>query len=323
MRHRKFQRPRARSTSGFQLRFEWPTMLYASLAIIAGAAVLSGTAAAQQLPRDIRQKIADPASLKRSEFNEWTLFSIGNHRVPHYIRVSSIEQFDGKIAVKWKFLPETSEGLFRGRQFPEGISVEDLAVFDCAEPIYALANRSIVDKSGKIVFQYNWADPRFLILSNGSQLASGSVAMLARDIVCRDELRTPLVGKSALASLRFPSIRSAISEVGDFFYFIPENHKPDKNQIDVITITKWSADMNIYDILPKDISMKESSKYRFEVAKTQISCEENRMSFVKKEYYGSSSQLVYMAVDLASQSHQVYIDLASRYGALQRIVCNH
>ena len=298
-------------------------MLYASLAIIAGAAVLSGTAAAQQLPRDIRQKIADPASLKRSEFNEWTLFSIGNHRVPHYIRVSSIEQFDGKIAVKWKFLPETSEGLFRGRQFPEGISVEDLAVFDCAEPIYALANRSIVDKSGKIVFQYNWADPRFLILSNGSQLASGSVAMLARDIVCRDELRTPLVGKSALASLRFPSIRSAISEVGDFFYLSPETPRQGKNQIDIVTITKWPADMNISDILPKDISMKESSKYRFEVAKTQISCEENRMSFVKKEYYGSSSQLVYMAVDLASQSHQVYIDLASRYGALQRIVCNH
>jgi hypothetical protein len=295
--------------------------------MIAGAAVLSGTAAAQQFPaqaRDIKPKIehADPANLKRSDFNEWTLFSIGNHRVPHYIRFSSIEQFDSKIAVRWKFLPETSEGLFLGRQFPEGISVEDLAVFDCADPIYALASRSITDKSGKIVFQYKWADPKFLILSNGPRLAPGSVAMLARNLVCQDELRTPLVSKSELASLRLPSIRGNIPEAGDFFYLPPENPKLEKNQIDVVTITKWPADMDISDILPKEESMKESPRYRFEVAKTQMSCDKNRMSFVKKEYYNSSSQLVYMAADLESQSHQIYIDLTSRYGALQRIACN-
>jgi hypothetical protein len=289
------------------------------LAAIAVAA-LSGTAAAQQSQAkttDIRHL----TSVKRSEFNEWTMFSIGNQRVPHYIRLSSIEQFDSKVAVEWKFLPDSSDGLFRGRQFPEGISVEDLVVFDCAEPVYALANRSIIDKSGEVVFQYKWGDPEFLVLSNGPKLISGSVAMLARNIVCQDELRTPLVRKSELASLmRFPSIRNAISEVGNFFYLPPENPKPEKSRIDVVTITKWPADMNISDILPK--GMKESSKYRFEVAKTRMACDKNKMSFVKKEYYGASNQLVYMTVDLASESDQVDIDVTSRYGALRRIVCN-
>jgi hypothetical protein len=125
-----------------------------------------------------------------------------------------------------------------------------------------------------------------------------------------------------MASLRFPSIRGAMFEVGEFFYVPPEDSKQKKSRVDVITVTKWPADVNLSDILPKEISMKVSSKYRFEVGKTQMACDKNKMSFVKKEYYGSSNQLVYMNVDLASESHQVDIDVTSRYGALRRSVCN-
>jgi hypothetical protein len=177
------------------------------------------------------------ASIRRSEFKEWTMFDIGGQRTPHYMRLSSIDRFDNKVAVQWKFRPDTSEGLFRGKQFPDGVDVEDVAVFDCTEPVYSLSERTITGKSGELLFHYKWADPYFLILSNGPKLTSGSVAMSARNIACHEELRTPLVGKLELASLKFPSLASAIAGDRDIFY-IPlkdekraQSHRHDHYQV--------------------------------------------------------------------------------------------
>jgi hypothetical protein len=37
------------------------------------------------------------ANIRRSEFNEWTLFDIGGQRIPHYMSFSSIDQIDNKL----------------------------------------------------------------------------------------------------------------------------------------------------------------------------------------------------------------------------------
>jgi hypothetical protein len=261
------------------------------------------------------------ASIRRSEFNEWTMFDIGGQRTAHYMRLSSIDRMDNKVAVQWKFLPETSEGLFRGKQFPDGVNAQDVAVFDCAESVYALSERTITDKSGAVLFHYKWADPHFLILSNGPKLAPGSVAMSAHNIACHEELRTPLVGKSELASLKFPSLSSAIAGDGDMFYIPIKDGKINQNQISITTIIRWHTDRNISASRPTDASI--DSRYRFEVAKAQIYCVENKMSFFKKEYYSMSNDLVYLAaVDPLSEVRQVYINETSPYATLRRIVCN-
>jgi hypothetical protein len=261
------------------------------------------------------------ASIRRSEFNEWTLFDIGGQRSPHYLALSSIEKIDNKVAVKWRFIPDTSEGLFRGKQFPDGVDVEDVAVFDCTEPVYALSERTITGKSGEALFHYKWADPHFLILSNGPRLAAGSVAMSARNIACNEEFRTPLVGKSELASLKFPSFGDAGD--GDMFYLPIKNRNRAQNQISVTTIVRRHEDRRISTALPAGTSIEDASQYRFEVAQVQIYCAESEMSFSKVEYYSMSTTLVYLAaVDPSRQVRQVYVNETSPYSALRRIVCN-
>jgi hypothetical protein len=263
------------------------------------------------------------ASIRRSEFKEWTMFDIGGQRIRHYMRLSSIDKFDNKVAVQWKFLPDASEGLFRGKQFPDGVTVEDVAVFDCTEPVYALSERTITSKSGEVLFHYKWAEPHFLILSNGPKLAPGSVAMSARNIACHEELRTPLVGKLELASLKFPSLTSAIAVDRNIFYIPIKDGKRVENQISVTTIIKWSEDRKISTALPAGTGIAESSQYRFEVAQAQIDCAENKMSFLKEEYYAVSNDLVYLAAtDPSKQVPQVHINETSPYAVLRRIVCN-
>ena len=290
-----------------------------------GAALLSGSATAQQSDATTFNRgygSAKIAAIRRSEFREWTLFDIGGQRIPHYMRLSSIDQFDNKVALQWKFIPENSEGLFRGKQFPEGVNAEDLAVFDCMDPVYALSERTIVGKSGEVLFHYKWADPHFLILSNGPKLDPGSVAMSARNIACHEDLRTPLVDKLELTSLKFPSLADAIAGDRDIFYIPIKDGNRAQNQVSVTTIIRWHEDRKIAVALPAGIA--EFSQYRFEVAQAQIYCAENKMSFSKEEYYTASADLVYLtAVDPSRRVHtQVHINEASPYGALRRIVCH-
>jgi hypothetical protein len=288
-----------------------------------GAALLSGSVTAQQSdPTKFNRgyESTKVATIRRSEFKEWTMFDIGGQRIPHYIRLSSIDQFDNKVAVQWKFIPETSEGLFRGKQFPDGVNVEDLAVFDCTEPMYALSERTVIGKSGEVVFHYKWADPRFLILSNGPKLGPGSVAMSARNIACHEELRTPLVDRLELTSLRFPSLANTIAGDRDIFYIPTKDGNGGQNQVSVTTIIRWHEDRKISAALPATIA--EFSQYRFEVARVQIYCAENKMSFSKEEYYTASNNLAYLAaVDPSRQVPQIYINETSPYVALRRIVC--
>jgi hypothetical protein len=291
-----------------------------------GAALLSGSAVAQQSDAtkfNYDFESAKIASIRRSEFKEWTMFDIGGKRSPHYMRLSSMEEFDNKVALQWKFIPDTSEGLFRGKQFPDGVSVEDLVVFDCTEPAYALSERAIISKSSEVLFHYKWADPHFLIISNGPILVAGSVAMTARNIACREELRTPLLGKSDLISLKFPSLPKAIAGDRDIFYVSTTEGNSIENQINVTTVTRWHEDRKISTVLPSGINIEESPQYRFEVNQIRIYCAENKMSLFKQEYYTASTDLVYLAAtDPSRQVPQVYIDEASPYRALRRIVCN-
>jgi hypothetical protein len=263
------------------------------------------------------------ASIRRSEFKEWTMFDVGGQRTPHYMRLSSIDQFNNKVAFQWKLHPDASEGLFRGKQFPDGVDVEDVAVFDCVEPVYALSERTIAGKSGEVLFHYKWADPYFLILSNGPRLTPGSVAMSARNIACNEEVRTPLVSKLELALLKFPSLASVAAGDRDMFYIPIKDGRGAQNQAYVTTIIRWHKDQTISTALPAGIATAESSRYRFEVTRAQIYCAENTMSFLKEEYYTVSNELVYLAaVDPSKEVRQVYINETSPYGALRRIACN-
>jgi hypothetical protein len=61
-----------------------------------------------QQPEMSKEPKAASQGIRRSEFKEWTIFDIGGQRILHYMRLSSIEQFDDKVAVQWKFSPDTS-----------------------------------------------------------------------------------------------------------------------------------------------------------------------------------------------------------------------
>jgi hypothetical protein len=144
---------------------------------------------------------------------------VANNRFTHYFKPSSVQQFGTKVAVQWRFLLDISEPVFGPKQFPDGSYVEDHTVFDCIEPRFASAERSVLTKTGDVLYHYKWADPQFVDLSIGNTAAPGTVAAWLRIIACHDELRTPMIAKSNLTSPDLISLASTSNGTEIYFIF--------------------------------------------------------------------------------------------------------
>jgi hypothetical protein len=49
---------------------------------------------------------------------------------------------------------------YNGKELPDAAYVEDLNVYDCTKPVMAVAESSIFDKSGNLLFRYKPGFPR-------------------------------------------------------------------------------------------------------------------------------------------------------------------
>jgi Caspase domain len=158
------------------------------------------------------------AALKRSELTEWTLYEVGNQTLPQYMQLSSIQQFENRAAarVKWLVNPSLPKVFYNGKELPDAAYVEELTVYDC-KPVMAVAESSIFDKSGSLLFHYKWADPQYLNLAIGTTFIPSSIASTARNIVCHEEFATPLISKGQLAEMKFRSLASTVSGDGEIF----------------------------------------------------------------------------------------------------------
>jgi hypothetical protein len=138
--------------------------------------------------------------LKRSEFDEWTLFEISNLRYPHFMQLSSIQKFGDRASVSMKYLIDPSvPPTVNGMALPDAAYVEAITVFNCRGRVMAIAEHSIFNVSGELLYHYKWADPQYLNLSISTTLTPGSTAVTAREIsVTRKTQLRSLVSASSL-----------------------------------------------------------------------------------------------------------------------------
>jgi hypothetical protein len=158
------------------------------------------------------------SSLKRSEYTEWTLFEVGDKRFPQYMRLSSVDPFNNMVSVQWNFLVDPSSPLTGENQhkIDGGVYTEDVTVVDCKESQFVLAERTVVNQSNEAIYHYKWSDPHFSDFSIGARFIPGSVMFGAQNILCHEELRTPLLQKADLALTKFKSLASFCREIGGF-----------------------------------------------------------------------------------------------------------
>ena len=118
-----------------------------------------------QRVRSANEALRAIAGLKRSEFDEWTLFEVTNNHFPAFLKINSIEEIGERTAVRTKIFVAPRTPI--AEKYPDAEYSEDLNVYDCKQWETALSESTIVSKTGQTLYHYKWADPQFLDLRIG------------------------------------------------------------------------------------------------------------------------------------------------------------
>jgi hypothetical protein len=262
--------------------------------------------------------------LKRSEFDEWTLYEIRNLHNPQFMRLSSIQRFLGRAAVRVKLpVDPNTPVIINGNSLPDAAYTEEIEVFDCTEPIAAVAEGTLFNKSGEVLHHYKWADPQYLNLSIGTKLSAGSPALTARNITCHEENATPLVSKKELAEFKFQSLSSTAAGDGEIFYKIIKSANDVPNERQVLVIFKFYSDHSINDMLPQTFSIPEPPHYRTEIGHIVVKCDDNKLASYRFELWNVQHELVRMTVGDPAAVNFTDFAKFSPFEVLQGIVCQH
>ena len=260
----------------------------------------------------------DISKLRRSEFNEWTLYAIPTNNFPIYLEISSIRQIGDRAAVRVKTIVDPASPT--GQQYRDAAYGDDTYVHDCTKPIFATSETSIVSKSGQTLYHYKWGDPEYLNLAMGTPVKPGTVAYDLRNIICHDLGRTPLVGKKELAAKKFLSLSSTVTGDGDIFYEPTQNGMNSVNQKEVTLVFRLHADTALS--FPAVNSVPDLPKYRTELDRLLLKCDERKFSIRKSEYYNAANDLINLFVaDFSKEIAWNDFGDVSPYVMLQRIVC--
>jgi Caspase domain len=250
--------------------------------------------------------------MRRAEFTEWALYELGDRGFPHFMKLSSIKQIGGRIAVEKRSLIDPG---VPGRKFPAGSYDEAVMVVDCSSPRIAAAESKVTDPAGKVLYAYKWADPEFLDLSRGGLFRPGSIAAATQRIVCNEGLRTPLLGKQELAAMKFSSLSSTIAGDGDMFYDLVQKETGAAGAAEVNVISKFHNDREI-SLSARPVSGVPS--YRTQVSRFRIDCSNGSAAQIKAEYYDAASRLIYFDTHPTEVND---VPSESPLALLRRIVC--
>jgi hypothetical protein len=174
--------------------------------------------------------LGEIARLRRSKFQEWTVYQVNAAGYPQYLKVSSIRPFGDRVAFQGRGRVDPKLPIYGTTTFPDVAFVETTAVIDCKQKIMALADTKAVSATGQILGSYKWANPELLNLSIGQAITPGQVGDIARMIVCDEKFRAPLVDKEQLASMNFSDLASTTNGDGEVYYQLMNNEVPEGRQ---------------------------------------------------------------------------------------------
>ena len=240
---------------------------------------------------DLLDKIVQ---LKRAEFTEWTLFEVGELHFPQYMKLSSIQSFNGKAAadIKWAIYPSARQ-LPVFKDLPDAEFVDDTDVFDCEKPKTVTAESSVLNKAGQVIFHYKWGNPRFMSFNMPVTVAPGSTGDSARKILCFKGGDIPAVTKRELAEMSFQSLSSTVTGDGDLFYKVLPSGKADQDEKHLLFITRFNKEREV-PLLAPNASIQNLPNFKTEVDRTVLNCRANRIFAFVNEYYDSSNRLVFL-----------------------------
>jgi hypothetical protein len=240
-----------------------------------------------------REVTTEIAGLKRSEFNEWTLFEIRNGRFPHYLKLSSIRELADRVVVQMRQLVDQSATPNNPMQYPENSFQDGTVALDCKHSRFAIADLQILTQSGGLFAHFKVGDPEVLDLSKGMEISGPGVTL--KNIVCDEDTRTPLVTKRQLGTMNFSNL--VITPEWEQYYQPIQREEMQPGEKDAIVLYRKIKEDKIRDLVPYlSGSLVELGNVKTIVTWNRFQCKDGTYSILKHEMYDASNDLTFINV---------------------------
>jgi hypothetical protein len=236
-------------------------------------------------------------------------------------KTSSIKRYGQRVAVEQKSSWDpTAPG---GQDYPDADYYVNVVVYDCERPVWKNAEETVISKSGEVLRHYKWADPQLLDLSVGvTTIIPGSIGDTARQIVCSEDLRTPVLDKSKLVAMNFTSLSSTNLGDGEIYYEPVQEKDKEGDQRTVTVITKYNKEHKIAEITGGWLA-SGSGLFLFQVQRVKFKCSSKRAVLIKTEFYSAGHELTHLTVsNLSKDSEWVDVPDQTPFALLWRVTCD-
>jgi hypothetical protein len=251
--------------------------------------------------RNMLERFRPPASsqvsatLKKDDIwksspGEWVMYAFDTQPVTFYFKPSSVRTVGDSAMYTARYPLKPNLAAQSNKEFPQAAYGDDTSVLDCKKSIFALAERTIYSKSGESMSHFTRGDPQSLDLSTGELIKPGSIVSMAKNIMCDEKPRTPLLSEKT-ADMKLSYLAPTPKGDGSFFYS-PITTTSDSNYREAVLVGKFDHDHDFADLFPGQTVLGLPRSYRTMAQTLRLNCSNRKVQAPITQYFDDKNALV-------------------------------
>lgn len=235
-----------------------------------------------------------------SKPGEWIMFAFDNTPAAYYFKPSSVKFFGDNLVYTARFPLKIINETEPSNQ--TAVYQDDEGIVGCKTGKWAQAEVTYYNRAGEVISHFKRFDPSTADLSSvGQPLVPTSIAAIAQDLLCNEQLRTPLLTKQQSTSLKLSFLAPTPAGDGDIFHSAAEPNADKSFPFSTVLVTKFHQDKALSGIFPGQTILGLPPSYRTAASRLQLDCTGRRAEFAKTEYYDAENILIYVVAPISPE----------------------
>jgi hypothetical protein len=175
-------------------------------------------------------------------------------------------------------------------------------VVDCKTSMQAMAKKTSYNSLHEKISDYTWGDPESLNISIGTTINAGSILDVARNIMCHEPLRTPLLQKGQILRESMKFLMRSADGTGDVLYGTATQISNSDYSYELIASIKFDTDRAFTELLTNATNIIGLPRpYRIRADRLQFNCKDRTVQNHKTEHYDYELNLLHIFAPISLQ----------------------
>ncbi len=161
----------------------------------------------------------------------------------------------------------------------QGAYEDNVNVMDCKEPIFKVAERTVYNIAGEILFHFKYGEAESLDMSNGQTINPGAIIASGRNMACDEKLRTFVLSRHQFDTMQLSYLANSPKGDGTVFNG-PLNPTSDSTYpVEARFVIRFNENHELAELFPGQNVRGLPSSYRSLDEIIQLNCVEKSYGY--------------------------------------------